>query len=120
MLNLMFCLDFFFNDTATTEFYTYSHTLSLHTYLPTFLAARRLAGGLFVPILAVMLLLTTPTILIQFTPFRIDHHGWQIWMAAVALCGALDARCMRGGVTAGLALAAVGRASCRERVCQYV
>src|SRR3546814_16917909 len=55
--------------------------------------------------LAVVLLLTTPTILVQFTPFRIDHHGWQIWMAAVALCGALDARCLRGGVTAGLALA---------------
>src|SRR3546814_7807529 len=45
-----------------------------------FLAARRAAGGLFVPMLAVVLLLTTPTILVQFTPFRIDHHGWQIWM----------------------------------------
>src|SRR3546814_11580490 len=70
-----------------------------------FLAARRAAGGLFVPMLAVVLLLTTPTILVQFTPFRIDHHGWQIWMAAGALCGALAARCLRGGVTAGLARA---------------
>src|SRR3546814_17489749 len=30
---------FFFNDTATTEIYTYLHTLSLHDALPIFLAA---------------------------------------------------------------------------------
>src|SRR3546814_3049531 len=28
------CLDFVFNDTATTEIYTYCHTLSLHYALP--------------------------------------------------------------------------------------
>src|SRR3546814_16445731 len=28
------CLFFFFNDTATTEIYTYGHTLSLHDALP--------------------------------------------------------------------------------------
>ena len=70
-----------------------------------FLAARRAASDMFVPLLTVVLLLTTPSILVQFTPFRIDHHGWQIWMAAVALCGALDARRLRGGVTSGLAIA---------------
>src|SRR3546814_15838726 len=30
----MFCVYFFFNDTATTEIYTYLHTLSLHDALP--------------------------------------------------------------------------------------
>src|SRR3546814_13020632 len=30
------CLFFFFNDTATTEIYTYLHTLSLHDALPIF------------------------------------------------------------------------------------
>src|SRR3546814_17447106 len=30
---IVFCL-FFFNDTAATEIYTYSHTLSLHDALP--------------------------------------------------------------------------------------
>src|SRR3546814_14733910 len=30
----MFRLFFFFNDTATTEIYTYGHTLSLHDALP--------------------------------------------------------------------------------------
>ncbi|PJG48240.1 hypothetical protein CAF53_08305 [Sphingobium sp. LB126] len=69
-----------------------------------FLAARR-AGGRIVALFAVALLLTTPTILVQFTPFRIDHHGWQIWMAAIALCGTLDPDRRRGGAVAGLALA---------------
>src|SRR3546814_19852365 len=29
-----YCIIFFFNDTATTEIYTYGHTLSLHDALP--------------------------------------------------------------------------------------
>src|SRR3546814_19621707 len=33
-LSLFFCFVFFFNDTATTEIYTYLHTLSLHDALP--------------------------------------------------------------------------------------
>ncbi len=69
-----------------------------------FVTARR-ACGPFVALLAVALLLTSPTILVQFTPFRIDHHGWQIWMAAIALCGTLDRKPLRGGMMAGLALA---------------
>src|SRR3546814_18510838 len=32
---------FFFNDTATTEIYTYGHTLSLHDALPICLAVRQ-------------------------------------------------------------------------------
>lgn len=70
-----------------------------------FVAARRASDSRFVALLAVVLLLATPTILIQFTPFRIDHHGWQIWMAAIALCGTLDAHRSRGGIMAALALA---------------
>ncbi|WHO38783.1 hypothetical protein PMI04_019960 [Sphingobium sp. AP49] len=69
-----------------------------------FLATRRIAGA-GVALLAVVLLLTAPTVLVQFTPLRIDHHGWQIWMATVALGGAMDARRTRGGIIAGLALA---------------
>ncbi|WP_088204176.1 hypothetical protein, partial [Sphingobium sp. Z007] len=41
----------------------------------------------------------------QYTPLRIDHHGWQIALATLALCGALDTRPARGGIVAGLALA---------------
>src|SRR3546814_18680937 len=39
---LMLCLIVFFNDTATTEIYTYGHTLSLHDALPIY--AREVAG----------------------------------------------------------------------------
>src|SRR3546814_2469992 len=35
---------FFLNDTATTEIYTYGHTLSLHDALPIF-SGRRLSGS---------------------------------------------------------------------------
>src|SRR3546814_13475655 len=37
---------FFFKDTATTEIYTYWHTLSLHDALPIFL---RKGDGMFIP-----------------------------------------------------------------------
>src|SRR3546814_12896197 len=38
---LIFCCVIFFNDTATTEIYTYLHTLSLHAALPIFLRLDR-------------------------------------------------------------------------------
>lgn len=69
-----------------------------------FIAARRITGPL-VALLTVALLLVTPTILIQFGPLRIDHHGWQIVLATIALGGAMDSRPARGGAAAGLALA---------------
>ncbi|HKT78542.1 MAG TPA: hypothetical protein VJQ78_17555 [Sphingobium sp.] len=69
-----------------------------------FHATRRVAGEPEA-LLSAVLLLTTPTILVQFGPLRIDHHGWQIWMATLALGGALDPRPARGGVLAGLAFA---------------
>ena len=67
-------------------------------------AAARVAGA-STAMLAPILLLITPTILVQFGPLRIDHHGWQILMAAIALAGAMDPRARRGGVTAGAAMA---------------
>lgn len=69
-----------------------------------FVAARRITGSA-AALLSVALLLTAPSILVQFTPLRIDHHGWQILLAAVALCGATDDRPARGGIVAALALA---------------
>src|SRR3546814_16058298 len=44
VLRLLFRSDFFFNDTATTEIYTYGHTLSLHDALPIFGDAAAAAG----------------------------------------------------------------------------
>lgn len=68
-------------------------------------AVRRVTGDNILPLFSVALLLVTPTVLIQFPPLRIDHHGWQILMAAIALCGALDPHRIRGGVTAAVAMA---------------
>lgn len=69
-----------------------------------FVATRRLAGEAAAAV-ATVLLCTTPTILIQMTPIRIDHHAWQAVMAMAALCGALDAHRWRGGAIAAVALA---------------
>src|SRR3546814_8274891 len=51
-------------------------------------AMHRLAGKTHA-IISVMLLALTMPVLIQFAPMRIDHHGWQIIMAALALYGSL-------------------------------
>ena len=41
----------------------------------------------------------------QMRPMRIDHHGWQIVMALVALLAAMDVRPRRSGIIAGVAMA---------------
>jgi hypothetical protein len=41
----------------------------------------------------------------QMRIMRIDHHGWQIVLALVALLGVLDPRPRRGGIMAGVAMA---------------
>lgn len=68
------------------------------------LAVRRLAGTLPAIMTAVLLGLSMP-VLIQFQPTRIDHHNWQILMAAIALWATFDPQVRRGGIIAGLAVA---------------
>lgn len=41
----------------------------------------------------------------MFMPLRIDHHGWQIALLAVAVAGLADPRPARGGLTTGIASA---------------
>lgn len=41
----------------------------------------------------------------QMRPMRVDHHGWQIVMALVALFAAMDEKPRRSGLVAGLAMA---------------
>jgi hypothetical protein len=50
------------------------------------------------------LMLFSPFTIMQFMPLRIDHHGWQILMAALASAALLADRRLRGGIIAGLAL----------------
>lgn len=56
-------------------------------------------------VLTVALLATAFPILTQMTPLRIDHHGWQIAMAAGLLGGMLHRNPRRGGWIMGLSIA---------------
>jgi len=66
--------------------------------------ARRMFGtevGLF----ACLVLAISVPVLHQLRPLRIDHHGWQIVMALIALNAAFSNNPRKGGAIAGLALA---------------
>ncbi len=54
---------------------------------------------------AVLLTLFSPAILLQLRPMRIDHHGWQIMLAVLALWTMFWPDKRRGGLTLGIALA---------------
>jgi hypothetical protein len=62
------------------------------------LSARRLLSP-FAYWLAPALLLCGGSALYMFAPLRIDHHGWQLAMLAVAVAGLADAHKARGGIT---------------------
>ena len=42
----------------------------------------------------------------MFVPLRVDHHGWQLALTAIALAGLVDPKWVRGGIIAGVASAA--------------
>lgn len=68
------------------------------------LAARRLitpAAFAF----ALLILLCGQNALGMWAPMRIDHHGWQLALLAVAIAGVADPQGSRGGVTQGVATA---------------
>jgi hypothetical protein len=67
--------------------------------------ARRLFDAAPAPAIAVLLVAMAGNIGVQMFPSRIDHHGWQILMAAVTLAALLDRLPLRSGIVAGLALA---------------
>lgn len=53
---------------------------------------------------AIFLLPTFPLLMRQFLPGRIDHHSWQLLMAALALWGLLHKSQVKGAVIIGAAL----------------
>jgi hypothetical protein len=67
-------------------------------------AARRLVAP-NAYLIALVLLLCAPATRGMFVPMRIDHHGWQLAMLAVALAGIADPKRARGGAVLGLATA---------------
>ena len=66
--------------------------------------ARRMFGT-EVAIFACLVLAVSVPVLHQLRPLRIDHHGWQIVMALIALNAAFARNPRVGGTIAGLALA---------------
>lgn len=65
---------------------------------------RRLAGPV-VALIAILLLAISFPVLIQLMPLRIDHHGWQIVMAALALHASLLPSPRWSGIGSGGAVA---------------
>lgn len=69
-----------------------------------FSALRRVMGN-GAALLAVTMLGMSFPIIVQLTPMRIDHHGWQIAMAAWLLAGLLHPDPRKGGWIMGAAIA---------------
>jgi len=56
-------------------------------------------------LLALGILVFAPSVRGMWMPLRLDHHGWQLAMLAVAVAGLVDPRRARGGLTVGVATA---------------
>lgn len=81
--------------------------LLLVLFICVYMIARRLGLSRASALLANALLATSVSTLFQFSPMRIDHHGWQILCGAIAMT-ALVNTCRtdgRNGLVAGLAMA---------------
>ncbi|WP_240481420.1 hypothetical protein [Novosphingobium fuchskuhlense] len=95
--------------TAGAEFVTVV-TVPLLTLLCGMALLGRLAARWFndeVVAMSCLMIGLSPPILCQFTPMRIDHHGWQIVLALVALSGLHAKDALKGGAVIGAALAAL-------------
>lgn len=95
--------------TSGAEFVTVI-AVPLLTLLCAMLLLGRLAARWFndeVVALSGLMIGLSPPVLCQFTPLRIDHHGWQIVLALVALSGLHARDALKGGAVVGVALAAL-------------
>ncbi len=103
----MFLLGQIFLDTAdATMFAMIAVPLLLLGLLMAVTASiTRALAGQTVALLAIFLLPTFPLLIRQFLPGRIDHHSWQIIMAALALWGLMQKDQRLSGLVMGFALA---------------
>lgn len=67
--------------------------------------ARRLEPNGLAWVFAAALPLGAGMALGMFMPLRIDHHGWQLALTAIAVAGLVDSNHRRGGLVAGAASA---------------
>ncbi len=67
--------------------------------------ARRLEPNGFAWVFAAGLPLGAGMALGMFMPMRVDHHGWQLALTAIAVAGLVDPNHRRGGLIAGAASA---------------
>lgn len=82
----------------------------LLTLLITLMLVGRLTAKFYNGETVVMVCLVTSfglQLLFQMTPLRIDHHGWQVVLALVALNGLAARDAVRGGLIIGISLAAL-------------
>src|SRR3546814_13086561 len=111
---------FFFNDTSTTEIYTYVHTLSLHDALPILLenVIAMLTPGARLVIRTGLVDGSRRSLVSRIGDRAANLVGW---MQSSPRCYP-DADGLRAILEgAGLQVTTeIGRASCRERECQYV
>lgn len=68
------------------------------------LIVRRTVSPLAWPI-AMLITFCASILMPMWLPLRIDHHGWQLALLAIAIAGLVDPRAARGGATAGIASA---------------
>ena len=55
--------------------------------------------------LAMLITFCAAILMPMWLPLRIDHHGWQLALLAIAVAGLVDRKAARGGATAGIASA---------------
>lgn len=72
-------------------------------FLLAYIASR--VGGQAAGITAAVMAAISGPLLVQLRPMRIDHHGWQIAMAVLALASLFHARARKAGIVLGVALA---------------
>src|SRR3546814_13002307 len=99
------------HDPATTESYTYRHTLSLHDALPIWFTRLRVSREFGNPEEAAAIFDEIAGEEGPFQDFAVTHED-SFASTEWGFTGRVD---FSGGLEAQ-----IGRASCRERVCQYV
>src|SRR3546814_16160814 len=124
----MYLFEFLFNDTATTEIYTYLHTLSLHDALPIYSCRSKGSFEMFEKTLGMPSGATSTRPRISASSavgvsLMIDailRSTASAMRADVSMCSTAQSRSIYPACCSPELRSEIGRASCRERVCQEV